>query len=121
MFQEVVISCCATEYAVASVGLATPFNDATLNACVTPAPPGVTDVTFAIEFPPLIRISVSKVTGIEYAARKTAITPRLATQPINDGRKTRSRYLRGCARIPPPSLASSHHFTTRGQSERMTR
>jgi hypothetical protein len=39
--------------------------------------------------PPLIRISVSKVTGIEYAARNTAITPRLATQLMSSGRKTR--------------------------------
>ena len=66
-----------------------PFSEATLNACVTPAPPGVTDVTFAIELPPQIRIRVLNVTGIEYAARKTAITPRLATQARNDGRKTR--------------------------------
>ena len=49
---------------VASVGLAMPFNDATLNAWLTPAPPGVTEVTFAIELPPLIRMSVSKVTGM---------------------------------------------------------
>src|SRR6476659_9973887 len=98
-----------------------PFNDATLNACVTPAPPGVTDVTFAIELPPQIRIRVLKVTGIEYAARKTAITPRLATQARNDGRKTRRRYVRGWPRMAPPSLASSHQTTTRCQSRRTTR
>ena len=41
-----------------------PLSEATLNACVTPAPPGVTDVTFAIELPPQIRISVLKLTGM---------------------------------------------------------
>src|SRR5438034_13681 len=118
MFQAVVTSCWATEYAVASVGLAIPLSDATLKAWVTPAPPGVTDVTLAIELPPLIRISVSNVTGIEYAARKTAITPRLATQATNSGKKTRPKYVRGLARMPPPSLASSHQATIRGQMRR---
>jgi hypothetical protein len=62
-----------------------------LKACVTPAPPGVTEVTFAIELPPQSRIKVSKDTGIPYALRKTAITPRLASHPINDGTNTRPR------------------------------
>ena len=118
MLHAVVTSCWATEYAAASVGLATPFSDATLNACVTPAPPGVTDVTFAIEFPPQIRINVWKVTGIPYAARKTPITARLAIQPTSSGTKTRQRYARGCTRMPPPSLASSHQRSTRGQARR---
>ena len=42
----------------------TPLSEATLNAWFTPAPPGVTDVTFAIELPPLIFISVSNETGM---------------------------------------------------------
>src|SRR5215475_1930614 len=98
-----------------------PFSDATLNAWLTPAPPGVTEVTLAIELPPQIRISVSKVTGMSYAARKTAITPRLAIQPSSEGVKTRIKYLRGSARIAPPSFASFHHLTTLGQKARKTR
>src|SRR5262249_17457573 len=120
MFQAVVKSCCATEYAVAFAELVTPFSDATLKAWLTPAPPGVTEVMFAIELPPAIRISVSNVTGMLYACRKTAITPRLATQAMNDGRKTRRKYLPGRVRIWPPAFASSHHLTTRGQKARIT-
>src|SRR5204862_1718182 len=51
-FHAVATSCCATEYAVAVVASATPFSDATLKAWLTPTPPGVTEVTFAIELPP---------------------------------------------------------------------
>src|SRR5436305_75927 len=98
-----------------------PFSDATLNAWFTPAPPGVTEVTFAIELPPAIRISVLKLTGMSYAARKTDMTPRLAIQATSDGVNTRTRYLRGSARIAPPSFASSHHLTTFGQSARRTK
>src|SRR6266480_5692874 len=95
MLHAVVTSCWATEYAAASVGLATPFSEATLNACVTPAPPGVTEVTFAIELPPAIRIMVWKLTGMSYAVRKTAITPRLAIQLSSDGTNTPAKYFRG--------------------------
>ena len=59
-----VTSSWATEYAVACSGLAMPLSDATLNAWVTPAPPGVTDVTLAIELPATIRITVWKLTGM---------------------------------------------------------
>src|SRR6185312_11043671 len=47
MAHAVLTSCCATEYAVASCDDATPFSEATFQACVTPTPPGVNDVTFA--------------------------------------------------------------------------
>src|SRR5436853_3232600 len=49
------------------------------------------------------------------------MTPRLAIQPKSDGTKTRRRYVRGLARIAPPSFASSHHLTIRTQSRRVTR
>src|SRR6476619_3017784 len=120
MVQAVVTSCWATEYAVAVVASVTPFNEATLNAWLTPAPPGVTEVTFAIELPPQRRISVWKLTGMSYAVRKTAITPRLAIQPSNDGVKTRTRYFRGSARMPPPSFASSHQLEIFGQNARIS-
>ena len=64
MFQAVPTSCCATEYAVASVDEATPLSEATFHAWVTPTPPGVKDVTLASELPPATCISVSKLTGI---------------------------------------------------------
>ena len=64
MFHDVVTSCCATEYAVACSEVATPLSEATLNAWFTPAPPGVAEVTLAIELPPAMRISVSKLTGM---------------------------------------------------------
>ena len=64
MFHDVVTSCCATEYAVACSEVATPFSEATLNAWFTPAPPGVAEVTLAIELPPAIRIRVWKLTGM---------------------------------------------------------
>ena len=67
MFHAVVTSCCATEYAVAFAELVMPFSEATLKACVTPAPPGVTETVFAIEFPPQIRITVWNVIGMSYA------------------------------------------------------
>src|SRR5437762_4973455 len=121
MFHAVVTSCWATEYAVAVVASVTPLSEATLKACVTPAPPGVTDVTFAIELPPQIRIKVWKLTGMSYAERNTAITPRLATHARNEGTKTRTRYFRGCARMPPPSFASSHQTTTRAHRRRIRR
>ena len=50
---------------------------AELTAWLTPAPPGVTDTTFASEFPPATLMIVWNVTGIPYAARKTPITPSL--------------------------------------------
>ena len=71
MAHAVETSCCATEYAVASVDEATPLSDATFQACVTPTPPGVTEVTLASELPPATCISVSKLTGIPYAFRNT--------------------------------------------------
>src|ERR1043166_5708621 len=111
MFHAVVTSCCATEYAVAVVASVTPLSEATLKAWFTPAPPGVTDVMFAIELPPQRCMSVSNVTGIEYADMKTAMTPRLATHERNEGRKTQPRYLRGLTRIAPPSFASCHQCT----------
>src|SRR5262249_4476929 len=95
MFQAVVTSCCDAEYAVAVVGSVTLLSDATLNACCTPTPPGVNEVTFAIELPPVPDITVWKVTGMPYAARKTAVTPRPAAQPTSDGRNTRPKYARG--------------------------
>ena len=64
MFQAVMINCCVTEKAVAFAVVVTPLSEATLNACVTPTPPGVTEVTFAIEFPATTCIRVSNVTGI---------------------------------------------------------
>src|SRR4051812_45305840 len=121
MFQAVVTSCWATEYAVAVVASVTPLSDATLNAWLTPAPPGVTDVTFAIELPPQIFISVSNDTGMSYAARNTDMTPRLATQASSDGTNTRTMYVRGRPRIAPPSFAWSHHLSTRGQRRRISR
>ena len=64
MFQAVPTSCCATEYAVACCGDATPLSDATFQACVTPTPPGVNEVTLASELPPATCMIVSKLTGI---------------------------------------------------------
>ena len=64
MAHAVPTSCCATEYAVASVDEATPLSEATFQACVTPTPPGVNEVTLASELPPATCISVSKLTGI---------------------------------------------------------
>src|SRR5215212_1663959 len=121
MFHAVVNSCWETEYAVASVGLAIPFSEATLNACVTPAPPGVTEVTFATELPPVTCMTVWKLTGIEYAARKTAVRQRLAIQPASEGANTRAKYAAGWARILPPSFACSHQLRTRGQIRRTSR
>src|ERR1044072_6698071 len=68
-----------------------------------------------------MRINVLKLTGMSYAERKTAITPRLAHQARSEGVKTRSKYLRGSPRIAPPSLASSHHSTILGQKARKSR
>src|SRR6185312_10938798 len=112
----VLTSCCATEYAVASVDEATPLSEATFQACVTPTPPGVNDVTFASELPPDTCISVSKLTGIPYALRNTPTTASPAHQATKDGRKTRPKNARGLPRIAPPSFAFSHHATTRGQN-----
>ena len=56
------------------------MSEATFQACVTPTPPGVTEVTLASELPPATCISVSKLTGIPYALRNTAITPSPAHQ-----------------------------------------
>src|SRR6516165_10138170 len=98
MAQAVETSCCATEYAVASVDEATPLSEATFQACVTPTPPGVTEVTLASELPPATCISVSKLTGMLYALRKTAITARPAAQLMNEGRNTRPMYWRQSAR-----------------------
>jgi len=84
----VVTSCCATEYAVAVVGSATPLSDATFSAWFTPTPPGVREVVFAIELPPTTLITVWNETGIAYAERKTAIVPRYAHQPISCGSTT---------------------------------
>jgi hypothetical protein len=64
MSHAVVTSCWAVEYAVAVVESVTPLSDPTLNACWTPAPPGATEVAFAIEFPPVTAITVWNVTGI---------------------------------------------------------
>ena len=72
---------------------------------MTPAPPGVTDVTLAIELPAMIRMIVSNVTGIAYAERKMAITPMLAIHETASGVTTRRKYARGCERIWPPSFA----------------
>jgi hypothetical protein len=66
----------------------TPWREATLKAWVTPTPPGVTDVTFAIEFPATTLMSMSNVTGMEYTARKAAITQSIAIQLTMPGRKT---------------------------------
>src|SRR5262249_47296875 len=106
--------CCAREYAVA-VADGTPWRAATFQACVTPTPPGVTEVTFPSELLPATRINVSKLTGIPYALRNTAITPRPAHQLMNDGRNTRPKNAPGRPRIAPPSLALAHHATTCGQ------
>ena len=46
-FELEISSAAPGQYAVAVVASVTPFSDATLNAWLTPAPPGVTDVTFA--------------------------------------------------------------------------
>jgi hypothetical protein len=54
----------AVEHAVAVVESVTPLSDATLNACWTPAPPAATEVTFAIELPPVTGITVWNVSGI---------------------------------------------------------
>src|SRR5262249_59733582 len=94
MFHAVMISCWLTENAVAFALDVTPWSEATLKACVTPAPPGVTEVTFAIEFPATTRINVSNVTGIVYAARNAAITHSIATQLITPGTNTRTTYAR---------------------------
>src|SRR5262249_26913848 len=80
--------------------------------------PGVTEVTFAIEFPATTRMSVSNVTGIAYAARKAPITQSIAIQLITPGTNTRTRYARGWPRIAPPAFASPHHRTTRGREGR---
>ena len=48
------------------------MSEATFQACVTPTPPGVTEVTLASELPPATCISVSKVTGIPYALQEDA-------------------------------------------------
>src|SRR5262252_7513082 len=108
MAHAVETSCCATEYAVASVDEATPFSEATFQACVTPTPPGVTEVTLASELPPATCISVSKLTGIPYALRKTATTPSPAHQLRNEGRNTRPKKAPGRPRIAPPSFAFCH-------------
>ena len=91
MFHAVVKSCCPTEYAVAVVESVTPFREATLKAWWTPTPPGVTETVLAIELPPTTDMIVWKVTGIEYAARKTAITPSFAHHEPNSGRKARKK------------------------------
>ena len=49
-----------------------------VGACVTPTAPGVTETMLAAELEPITLITESKVTGIEYAARNTAITPTFA-------------------------------------------
>ena len=87
-----------------------PLSDTTLNACVTPAPPGVTAVMFAIELPATTRMIVWKLTGMLYAPRNTAMMPSPASQLIACGSTTRPRNARGCTRIPPPTFACSHHF-----------
>src|SRR3954451_17088191 len=121
MAHAVPTSCCATEYAVASVDEATPLSDATFQACVTPTPPGVNEVTLASELPPATCISVSKLTGIPYAFRNTPTTASPASQLTNEGRKTRPRKVRGRLRIAPPSFALSHQATTCGQKRRTSR
>src|SRR3954468_1506208 len=121
MFQAVVTSCCATEYAVAVVGSVTSRSDATLKAWLTPAPPGVTEVTFAIEFPPTTCMTTWKLTGIPKAARKTAITPSFAHQPRNEGRNTQAKYLRGFARILPPCFACTQSFLIQRHANRQSR
>ena len=64
---------------------------------------------------------VSKVTGIAYAERKTAITHRLAIHEIasgvDDAQEVRARMGRGSGRPPSPR---SHHLRTRGQNMRMS-
>src|SRR5215471_20290614 len=119
--QAVLTSCCATEYAVASVDEATPLSEATFQAWVTPTPPGVNEVTLASELPPATCISVSKSTGIPYALRKTPITASPAHQLTKEGRKTRPKNAPGRARIAPPSLAFCHQETTCGQYRRTSR
>ncbi len=42
----------------------TSLSDATLTACVTPAPPGVTEMVLEIELPPATDMIVWKVTGM---------------------------------------------------------
>ena len=50
----------------------------TFAAWVTPTAPGVTEAMLAAELEPITLITESNVTGIEYAARNTQITPTLA-------------------------------------------
>ena len=78
-----------------------------LIAWLMPTPPGVAETVFASELPPATDMTVWKVTGIGYAARKTAITPSFATQAPNDGSDDLERYLRGAERIAPPCFAFS--------------
>ena len=41
-----------------------PFSESTLKPWTTPAPPGVTEVMLAIEFPATTRMRVWKLTGM---------------------------------------------------------
>ena len=59
------ISCWAREYAAALLLLVVPPSTATLNAWLTPAPPGVTDTPLEIEFEALTATTEWKLTGIE--------------------------------------------------------
>ena len=88
MFHAVTASCWPSEYAVALAGLVTCESEAVLTAWFTPMPPGVAETVFASELPPTIDITVWNVTGIAYAARKTAITPSFASQAPIDGSST---------------------------------
>ena len=60
----------------------------------------------------------SNVTGSANAARKIAVTIRPHVQLRNEGRKTRSMYREGWARMAPPCLALSHSFLTCRQKTR---
>jgi hypothetical protein len=58
--------------------LVVPPSTATLNAWLMPAPPGVTETLLEIELEAVTATTEWNVTGIEYAAMKTATIPRRA-------------------------------------------
>ena len=79
-----------------------------LNAWLTPTPPGVSESRFASWFDPSTLMTEPKLTGIPYAARKTMITPTLATYPPICGSSTSFTYAPRSPRIAAPSLALAH-------------